>query len=84
MPVDLTLIATILRALNNADSHRDYTEELVGIDAEMILRRPIPTHQIREALVFCKQKGWATEGTDDFSQPIWKITEAGQLKVRQP
>jgi hypothetical protein len=84
MPVDIQLITTILRVLNNAEEHRDYTEELVGLDIELILRRPIPTHQIRDALVQCRAHGWAVEASDDFGQPIWKITEAGRLKVQHP
>jgi hypothetical protein len=82
MPVDIALISTVLRVLNNAESHRDYTEELIGLDAELILRRPIPTHQIRDALVQCRNKSWASEASDDFGLPIWKITEAGRLKVQ--
>jgi hypothetical protein len=79
--LDLALIATIVRVLNNAANRSDYTEELVGIDCQMILHRAIPTHQIREALRFCEQKGWAKAGEDDFGQPTWKITEAGQAKA---
>lgn len=83
MPLDITLITTVLRVLNNAADRPDFTEELVGLDVEMINRRPVPTHQIREALRYAQQKGWAKEGADDFGQPIWQITDAGKLKVTQ-
>lgn len=84
MPVDIPLINTVLRVLDNAQGHRDYTEELIGLDAEVILRKPIPTHQLRDALTFCKHKLWAETAIDDFGQPIWKITESGSLKVQHP
>lgn len=79
--LDISLIQTILRVLNNADGRADFTEELVGIDCEMILRRAIPTHQIREALRFAEQKQWAKSGTDDFGQPTWAITTAGKDRL---
>lgn len=79
--LDISLINTCLRVLNNAADRDDFTEELVGLDVEMILRRPIPTHQIREALRFCEGKQWATQGSDDFGQPTWKITTAGKTHI---
>jgi hypothetical protein len=82
--LDIALINLVLRVLNNAIDRRDYTEELVGLDVEMISRRAIPTHQIREALRFCQSKGWAKEASDDYGQPIWQLTAAGELKAQNP
>jgi hypothetical protein len=76
--LDIALINICLRVLNNAADRSDYTEELLGLDVEMILRRAIPSHQIREALRFCETKKWAEQGTDEFGQPTWKITAAGK------
>jgi hypothetical protein len=84
MPLDITLISIVLKVLNNAADRPDYTEELVGLDVEMIARRTIPSHQIRDALRFAQQKGWAKEGTDDFGQPTWSLTDAGKLKLNHP
>lgn len=79
--LDISLINTCLRVLNNAADRNDFTEELVGLDVEMIQRRPIPSHQIRESLRFCESKQWATQATDDFGQPTWKITAAGKTHI---
>jgi hypothetical protein len=82
--LDIALNLTVLRVLNNNQDRTDYTEELIALDVEMINRKPIPSHQIREALRFAQGKGWAKQGSDDFGQPIWQLTEAGKLKVNTP
>ena len=83
MSVDITLIRTILKVLELHEGRKPApTEELIAIDAEGILRRPLLAHHVRGALVECKRQGWASEGADEFRQPTWEITAAGTEKVR--
>lgn len=82
MPADLTLIKTALRILSNNSGRDNLTEELVGVDIETILRRPLAAHQVRDALMECKRHGWATEDQDDFGLPTWSITLDGELKLK--
>lgn len=82
MPVDLTLIKTALRVLANNAGRANLTEEIVAIDVETILRKPIVAHQVRDALMECQRHGWATEEQDDFGLPVWHITPEGEQKLR--
>jgi hypothetical protein len=82
MPTDLTLIKTALRVLSNNANRDNLTEELVGVDIETILRRPLAVHQVRDALMECQRHGWAKEDQDDFGLPTWVITPAGEAKLK--
>jgi len=79
--VDLTLIKTVLRVLSNNASRANLSEEVIGIDCETILRKPLPTHQVKAALAQCTLRAWALERCDDFGLPVWNITPAGQMKL---
>ena len=80
--VDLTLINTVLHVLSNSVGRVNLTEEIVAIDCETILRRPMISHQIRGALCECQRQGWAEEATDDFGLPVWHITPNGEAKLK--
>ena len=82
MPVDLTLVKTALRVLSNNGGRANLTEEVIGIDIETILRKPLAVHQVREALSECARQGWAQEEQDDFGLPVWHITPNGEVKLR--
>lgn len=81
MPVDITLIKTALRVLANNGGRENLTEEIVGIDVETIIRRPLAAHQVREALMECKSRGWASEDVDTFGFPTWSITDEGSRNL---
>jgi hypothetical protein len=78
--VDLALIRTVLEVLSN--NGRPMTEELVGIDVEVKLRRPSIAHLIRGALRQCTHTCWATEAEDEWGQPTFKITADGVEKLK--
>jgi hypothetical protein len=78
--VDLALVRTVLEVLSN--NGRPMTEELVGIDVEVKLRRPSIAHLIRGALRDCTNNRWATEDCDEWGQPTFKITPAGVEKLK--
>lgn len=82
MPIDLALVKTTLRVLSNSVGRDNLTEELVGVDIDIILRRPLATHQIRDALMECQRHGWAKEDQDDFGLPTWSITPEGEAKLK--
>jgi len=82
MPIDITLIAAVLRVLLNNAGRPAMTEELVGIDCEVIMRRPLIADNVRAALLECAAHAWAVESADEFARPLWTITEAGKLKAR--
>jgi hypothetical protein len=82
MPVDLTLVKTALRVLSNNSSSANPTEEVIGIDIQTILRKPLAVHQVREALSECARHGWAQEEQDDFGLPVWHITPNGEVKLK--
>ena len=82
MPIDLTLVKTALKVLSNNANRDNLTEELVGVDIETIIRRPLAAHQIRDALMECHRHNWATEGQDDFGIPTWSITPGGEAKLK--
>lgn len=71
MPLDLALIKTIRQVLANNQGRDDLTEEIIAIDAEVILRRPIATHLLQAALAECLQRGWARKSADPFGFPTW-------------
>lgn len=81
MPVDISLIKTTLRVLANNSGRDNLTEEIVAIDVEAILRKPLAAHQIRDALAECARHGWAIEGKDDFGLPTWGLTDSGRGKL---
>lgn len=78
--VDIALVRTVLQVLSN--NGRPMTVELVGIDVEVILRRPSIEHQIRQALQHCARERWAVEDCDEWGQATFKIQPLGieQLK----
>ena len=78
MMVDVTLIKTTLRVLRNNADNPDLTEEIIGIDVQTSLRRPLAAHQLRDALMHCREHGWAVEEQDDFGLPTWRITPEGR------
>ena len=82
MLIDLTLVKTALKVLSNSAGRQNLTEELVGVDIDVILRRPLAAHQVRDALMECQRHGWAKEDQDDFGLPIWSITPAGETKLK--
>lgn len=82
MTVDLTLVKTALRILSNNGGRDNLTEELVGVDIETILRKPLAAHQVRDALMECQRHGWAIEDQDDFGLPTWRITPEGEQKLK--
>lgn len=80
MPIDLSLIKTVLDVLAANAGRANLTLELVGLDAEMILRKPLPVHQVQAAMHECVSHKWAIESDDDFGIPVFSITEAGEEK----
>lgn len=82
MPVDITMVRAALNVLKRNQGRPDMTEELVAIDLETALRRPLPMHQVRAALVECRGKGWAKDSADEWGEPIWKITDAGMNRLQ--
>jgi hypothetical protein len=82
MPVDITLVKTVLNVLNNNVSRSNLTEEVIGIDCETILRKPLAAHQIRAALAECASHAWAHERFDEFGMPVWNITAPGEIKLK--
>jgi phosphopantetheinyl transferase len=82
MPVDLTLVKTALRVLSNNGGRANLTEEVIGIDIETILRRPLAVHQVLDALAECARQEWAHEEKDDFGLPVWHITIKGEEKLK--
>jgi len=81
MPVDITLIKTTLKVLSNNASRANLTEEVIALDCETILRKPLATHQVKAALAECTRHGWAIERRDDFGLPVWNITMNGEMKL---
>jgi hypothetical protein len=81
MPVDIGLVKTALRVLDNNRGRADLTEEVIGLDIQTILRRPLAAHQVRDALAECRRHDWAAEAQDDFGLPTWRITEQGTRKL---
>lgn len=76
MPIDLALVKTVLQALRN-NAGRGVTAEVVAIDCEVILRRPMLAHQVQSALQECRARGWAECDTDTWGQELWTIAAAG-------
>lgn len=76
--VDLELVRSTLSVL--AANGRAMTEELIGIDVEVLRRKPSVLHQIRAALMELGRHGWAKEGEDEWGMPTWTITVAGMEK----
>ena len=78
--VDLALVRTVLQVLSN--NGRPMTVELIGIDVEVVLRRPSIEHQIRQVLMDCTHNKWATEDCDEWGQATFRITAAGVEKLK--
>ena len=78
--VDLALVRTVLEVLSN--NGRAMTEELVGIDVEVKLRRPSIAHLIRGALRDCTHNRWAVEDCDEWGQATFKVLPAGIEKLK--
>jgi hypothetical protein len=78
--VDLALIRTVLQVLSN--NGRPMTVELIGIDVEVVLRRPSIEHQIRQAIAECVHNRWAVEDCDEWGQATFKVLPAGIEKLK--
>jgi hypothetical protein len=77
--IDLVLISTVLDAIIRAERPGEgLTEEVIGVLVETILRKPIVAHQLRAALVECKNRKFAEEKTDTWNQQLWYITDTGR------
>jgi hypothetical protein len=83
MPTDTSLVKACLRSLANNSGRGLTTEELIGLDVETSLGRPLTAQQIRGALVECRDRGWAMEETDTWGQPSWLITASGALARKE-
>jgi hypothetical protein len=83
--VDLPLSKTMLQCLANAAAGglSDYTEELLALDTESVLRRPISTATFRSTLQQFADRSWAKASTDPWGLPTWSITEAGKEQLRR-
>lgn len=77
MPTDISLIKALMKTLVTVDGN-PASRDVLATEAELRMGRPLTTQAVDDALVFCKQRGWAESRKDLFDRDVWVITEAGR------
>ena len=84
MATDVQLVMGALQSLRrNAVAVREgMTTELIALDLELMLRRPLIVSNVQTALQECLEQGWVTSGDDEWGQTLWTLTADGNDKAR--
>lgn len=74
---DIALIKAVMKVLCAVDGNPIFRDTLAA-EVELRLQRPLTTQALDDALVFCRDRGWAQCRKDLFDLPVWTVTEAGR------
>lgn len=74
-----TLIRATLKSLKAFDGHA-VTESALGSHIELNYGENLTTAAVREALLVCRDQGWASKREDAIEGTLWVITQDGKSR----
>lgn len=77
MALDIGLLKNTLAVIHLLDG-RPTPEEAIASDVELRLARPLTVEQVREALQWLRDQGWAVSRVDRMQRTLWIVTEPGK------
>lgn len=79
MPTDPALIKSTLATLQAFDGHA-VSEDALGAHIETRHGLPLTTDRIHDALIACRNRGWARSRVDEIEGTLWTVTEDGKSR----
>jgi len=79
---DAALISTCLEVLDNSRGYMVPESTVIG-HVNILLGEPKQDQQIRDALIFAKDNGWASREVDAYGRNKWWITDAGRIERKK-